>query len=626
MRIPWILVCSALAVIMTAGAQELSRTVAAMKTPADLNLPADKAKAVRGPEGSKALRFGESKPASFKGRIDLKAANLDPHDYDLIKLTVKADRGAFMRVGLENYPGPGDISYWYVLDSMRGAFDWRTIYVDLKQPEEIKRGGDKKQKWRRGMAKGTASARGIQISGNIKDLKSKAQGDQRRIWLGPVRLVKEAVHLDWDQTQAPYTWDKGKDLVYSYPLTVTNRLQRPLTAVLSTQAMKAGAATITISPNRVKLAPESTQTVTAKVSLPATVAAQKAPLYCERFFVFAAAEGIQDSTVTILRSSDPIHLTVTVPVPEKAMQFPLLPRPSRLPKSLLKFDMAKAKSLATAKSPKAMIKIAMAHGLYEYGKDRHGVSLYRKALTASAWLYDFTGDDKYKKIAVPLLQALPRIWTRWYGEHQQKPVREISSGIVARWGDRNHYVLGLGWLVMGTQRAPYYYGIKGNGSGGSMSSLAYAFDIMADKLSAADRKAIIDGFFVPAGIQCRNHYIGDGNQQATANVTALYAGLAARNWPLVAYATSSEHGLDDIFTWCFDDDGVQIRKNYQTYTIRPLLWTLELLEPRGLNVYAKYEKRLEQVVNANPRKKGMGGAFQDRYFWNFVKEQRLSQQ
>ena len=42
-------------------------------------------------------------------------------------------------------------------------------------------------------------------------------------------------------------------------------------------------------------------------------------------------------TVTILRSSDPVDLTVTVPIPEAKLRFPLLPRRKDLPDSLTGF-------------------------------------------------------------------------------------------------------------------------------------------------------------------------------------------------------------------------------------------------------------------------------------------------
>jgi hypothetical protein len=267
----------------------------------------------------------------------------------------------------------------------------------------------------------------------------------------------------------------------------------------------------------------------------------------------------------------------------------------------------------------------MRHGLYQYGyaKDVHNVGQYRQTLISAACLYDLTGQQQYLQTAKQLLLALPEIWTKWYREYEQQPVRIISSGIVARWNDRSHYTLGLGWLVMGTQRSPYYYGVSGNGAGGGMGALAYAFDIISPQLDETARQKIIDGFFLPVGIQCRNHYIGDGNQQMTADAAAIYAGILARNWPLVSFGYSSEHGFQAVLEGCFDDNGVQLRKNYQTYTMRPIFWAGEVLYGAGLNVYENHKKRLTQVVAADTRAKGQGTPFQDEEFWQFVRDKRF---
>lgn len=609
----------------TVSAGELSKIVTDMQSAEALDLTKGTLKPASGPNGGKALLFSDA-TGSFAGRIDLIALGVNPKDFDLIKIEVKADRGAFMRIGVENHPNAADLSYWYILDSLRGPFEWKTIWVDLTRPEEIKSRGGKRQSWRKGMAEGSEKAQGIVIRGNVSDRNRKEQGPNRRIWLGKLRFVKEAVHLDWDQTKAPYTWGDGKDLVYTYPLTVTNKLDKPVTAKLRLAPFEAKEARAALEQETVQLKPKEAKTVKAMLTLPAAVAAMKEPLYCERFSAFARAEGIADSEVTIVRSSDPIHLTVTVPFPEEKMQFPLLPRPSKLPDSVLQFGKEVARQNAGARSPEALIEGALQYGLYRYAQDGHQAGQFRKTLTAAAYLYDFTGEEKYKQIATTLLEALPRIWQKWYEEYEKDTVREISAGIVSRWGERNHYVLGLGWLVMGTMRSPYLYRKGGgNGHAGSVSSLAYAFDIMASSLTPEERDDILEGFFVPAGLQCRNHYIGDSNQQATLDVTAMYTGLATRNWPLVSFAYSSEHGLQSIAKWCFDDDGIQIRKNYQTYTLRPMLWSMELLYGRGLNLYERDKERLELFVHANPGAKGKGKPFEDKYFWEFVEEERIKE-
>lgn len=573
------------------------------------------------PDGGKTLRFDEP----FNGRIDLKPLGVDSRDFDLIKMTVKADPGAFMRIAVENHPRAGDISYWYPLDSMNGPFDWKTIWVDLRLPEEAKSAGDPRSPWREGMGKDSDQQRGLRIEGSVKDLKNVKQGPDRRIQIRDIRFVKEAVHLDWDQAKAPFTWGKDRDLVYTYPLTLSNRLARPVTARLALTPLAAGSARGKLEGETVPLEAGQSKTVEAQLILPGAVAARQAPLYCERFLVTARAEGIEDSEVTVLRSSDPIHLSVTVPIPEEKLQFPLFPRPNTLPAAVTRFDEKLAREHA-ARDPEMLITNALGHGLYQYDEQSardHHVNHYRQALVAATFLYDATGEEQYLRTARRLLEALPAIWSKWEAEERRQPIQLVSNGIVARWGERSHGTLGLGWLVMGTTRGPYYYGTSGNGEGGGMSSLAYAFDIIAPRLDDAGRRKIIEGFFLPAGIRTRNHYVGDGNQQMTADVTALYAGLMARNWPLVSFAYSSEHGLQAVLDTCFDDAGVQLRKNYQTYTLRPVFWALELLHGAGVDDYKRLGQRLTQLANADTAAKGQGRPFEDREFWEFVRENRL---
>lgn len=603
-----------------ATAEQFALTVLQADDLANVDFQEGAARVVKSPGGPEALRFDE--PMNF--RIDLRPKKVEPRRFDLIKLQVKADRGAFLRVAVENHPRVGDVSYWYVLDGMRGSFDWKTIWVDLDVPEEIKAAGDHRSPWREGMGKGSAGQRGVQILGSVKDLKSRKQGSQRSIWIGDVRFVQEAVHLDWDQTKAPYTWDRGADLVYTYPLTLTNKLDEPVNARIEFEPVEVNESEAGVDNDVVPLDPSQMKTVAAQISLPAAVAEKREPLYCERFLVTVRAEGIDDSAVTILRSSDPIHLTVTVPPPERKRKLPLFPRPSKLPNSVLKFDAEIARRHAS-EDPKSLVDNAMRHGLYQYGyaKDTHNIGQYRQTLISAAYLYDVTGEEKHLRKAKQLLEALPAIWDKWSAVEQAQPVRIISSGVVARWNDRSHYTLGLGWLVMGTQRSPYYYGTSGNGRGGSMGALAYAFDIMAPHLDEKVRQKIIDGFFLPVGIQARNHYIGDGNQQMTADLTAIYAGILADNWPLVSFGYSSEHGFRNVLEWCFDDDGVQLRKNYQTYTMRPIFWACEVLAGAGFDVYEENEARLTQIIHADTQKKGQGAPFQDDEFWQFVKARRL---
>ncbi|MCZ7645523.1 MAG: hypothetical protein M5U26_09605 [Planctomycetota bacterium] len=275
-----------------------------------------------GPRGGKALKFD----GSFSGRLDLKALSVEAREYDFIKLDVKADRAAQLVVSLENYPFEGALCHWYVLDGMRGPFDWRTIWIDLRQPEELKLAGQGK-----GMDASVPDARGLRLSGGTADTRRAIQEPGENVWLGAIRFVKQAVSLDWDQRLAPYTWGKGQDLVFTYPLRIANRLDRPLSAKLKLAPFRAEHARAELEAETVALGPKETKTVAARIVLPAEAAAAREPLYCEFFEARAEAEGLPDSEVTILRSSDPIHLSVTVPIPEEKLAYPLLGRRKDLP-------------------------------------------------------------------------------------------------------------------------------------------------------------------------------------------------------------------------------------------------------------------------------------------------------
>lgn len=601
-----------LSVAARAAEGPMVRVVSAMDSTDGVDVEQGEARVVaEGPGGSTVLRFDDR----FRVRLEPGKRGVDPRDFDLIKIAVKADAFAVLKVDLQNHPGPGDRSYWWALDGIRGAFGWRTLWLDLRVIEDIKARGDARDPWREG-AEGGKGAHALTLEGFIKDTGREAGGGAPAIRLGPVRFVKKAVDVDWDQARVSCARAPGGDVVFTYPLEVTNCFDEPVTARLRLVPFEAEHATATLADESVPLDAGQTKTVAARIALPAAVAAEKPPLYCERFEVVARAEGVEDSEVTVLRSADPIHLTVTVPIDEEPLALPLYPRPSTLPAEVVCWDEATARRLAVARPPRDLIATAMEKGIYRYGQDGadEGVAPFRRALIAAAYLYDFTGERKYLDIASTLLAALPDIWAKHYVRWQARPFREVGSGIITRWGDGHHYTLSLGWRLGGTQRSPYQYSYDHNSRGGSMSSILYAFDMLAPHLDADIQKRFIHDFLVPAGIQCRNHYVGDGNQQLTADTVALYAGLAGRNWPLASFAYSSEHGLLSVMERAFTPEGKHIRKWYQTYVMRPMFWMMETLYGTGINVYRDRRARLRQLT---------GHGFSDTHFWKFVQERRM---
>jgi len=601
----WVMLSLSLAACGAAGpagaAEAMVAPAASMDSTEGLGLKEAGRIVPEGPGGAKVLRLD----GPFSGRIDLKAKGIEPRKYDLIKIEIKTDAHAWLRFSLENFPKDGQLSHWYVLDATRGQKPWGTIWIDMNRPEEIKEAGRYK-----GMAEKDPAARGLRFDGQVTDLKRAIQGPGRSIWLGRIRFVKKAIDLDWDQTKAPYTWEKGKDLVFTYPLKVTNRLDRPVTAVVKIRPHQVTHATAKLSLKRVALAAGETKGVQAMVSLPAKIAAKAAPLYCERFLAVASAEGVADSEVTILRSSDPIHLTVTVPIPEAKLKLPLMPRRKDLPVSLTGFradskGLDAARAAAKRSGPDDLdqaldgpldVSWAGRRGFNYWGKGSgpwHQAGWrYLRGLTACAFLYDFTGEKQYlEKGTAMLLRAADR-WPDHCRQWRRTKHAPISHGVFSA------NALSLGWST-GSMRPVYSYQRHG---------MFNDFDLLAKDMSPKAREKILRDFILPAAVHMRNHYFGLTNQQDVINYPVMYAGLVGRNWPLVSHAYSGSHGVKAQIKWNFDDDGLCGEGNYHVPAIEPILWSTELLHQVGIDLY---DRRLYTILHSKAAKvirKGYHGA------------------
>ncbi|GMV81256.1 MAG: hypothetical protein AMXMBFR7_24400 [Planctomycetota bacterium] len=532
-----------------------------------------------GPNGETVLRVD----GAFSARIDLKKLGIDPLEFDLVKLEVKCDPHAWLTLSLENYPQAPDMSHWWCLDSSRGRMGWRTLWIGLKEPEEIK-----PPKGKRGMAEVAPDARGLHLGGHIADLKRATQDPGRTLWIGALRFVKQPVELNWDQAQAPYTWGAGADLVYTYPLTVTNKLDRPIAAKVELLPFQITHAKAELSAARVELGPKETKIVEARVILPASEAAKQPPLYSELFEARVEAEGIADSSTTILRSSDPIHLGVTVPFPDEKLAFPLFGPWKDKPQTITGITdktIERFKVLAAEAKPQDLdLLLTSPAGLQPAdnakGPAAEARTRWESGLTACAWLYEATGEKQYLEKGTAMLLRAADLAPKLIAEWRAQPIRRISQGIFTA------NTLGMGFRIAGTQRPPYLEENHG---------VINDFDLLAKDMDPEARLKIVTGFLLPIGVHVRNHYFGLGNQQCTVNYLAMYCGMVARNWPLVAFTYSSEHGLLNHFKWGYDDDGLCTEGHYQTYTINPMLWQTELLLGRG---YDHYDRRWYEIIHS----------------------------
>lgn len=560
-----------------AAGPALSRVLSTMDTTTSVQeLKGNWSAVPEGPGGTMALRF-EATPASdaFSGRIDLKAMGVNPHDYDLLKIEVKADNCAFLGFTLENYPEPGDVSNWYPLDAINRGSDWRTIWLDLKRPEEIVAN------------KASSAAPALVISGAVRDVRWRMQGDSRCLWLKNLRLAKKAIDLECDQRQAPYEWGPKQDLVYRYPVTVANRLDRPVVARLALVGTEVTYCYARLSEPRVELKPNESKTIEVEVRLAGNVAERMPALYCERYEVRGFAEGIADSETTIIRAKTyPLALSVTVPIPDAKLQFPLLPRPKDLPVALTGFDEAarkKAEAAAEAVSPDDLNKVLEAPMERSFAIDQGRRTFwyhagnppvkeftwrYLNGLTACAFLYDATGEKKYLDKGTALLLRAAELFQRDLAVWRKFPVIVGSHGILG--GN----TLSLGWAT-GGYNAPF--GMKSHG-------MFNDFDLLAHDMDPATREKILRDFIVPAAVRMQQHILYY-NAQAVADYPILYAALASRNWALASHAFSSQRGIANLMQWSFDEEGCAIEGHYHASTIEPLLWCAELLYRQGISLY-----------------------------------------
>jgi len=592
----------ALPMATRAAPTSLSVTVHACDRAEGLNIEGGAAVAPDGPDGENVLRFD----GSFSGRIDLKALGIDPKDYDLLKFETKTPRGAFLRFSLENYPNDGELSHWYVFDGTRGPSDWKTVWVDLRLMEETKLPGKYK-----GMAAKDPTLRGLQFMGRVVDSRRAIQESGSTIWLRNIRMVKKAIDLDWDQRRFAYTWEKGKDLTYTYPLEVRNKLDRELTADLTLIPFDAPQAKAALDQTTVALGPGQTKTVTARVWLPAAPAREATPLHCERFEARATAREIADSAVTILRSADPIHLNVTVPISEERLQLPFYPKLTDLPEYVFNgWDEGLAREQAAKITPDKVG--AVIRGAVRNFESPDGAALHSGTASA-AFLYALTGEKSYFESLRAAFRAYAEVYAELPKADRKKEFRLVSDGLMAR------NVLQFCFKFGGGQRPPYYYSTNGNGKAGSLFGHMHAFDAIAAELPEAERQYIVDNLFIPAAIQARNHYFGLGNQQSNSNNVMLYGALLSRNWPIAGFAYSAEHGLLGNITWTFDDDGLCREGHYQEYTINPILHTTEVLYGRGIDLY---DQRLYEIVHSKGADAiGMGYRYN---FAQFLDEQRFA--
>jgi len=501
-------------------------------------------------QGKKALFF---QTRIGKGAIiekDLAAMDLDFGKFDLLKFDCKLEGGrVYLVIGLEHAPfANGRFIDWYPADSATEPFGWKTFSLDLKWPEEVK-----------GVA--PEGCRKLYIRVSPYETARTDEEPWRKLTFDNFRLVKKVIDVEWDQRKAPYGYNEKGDLVYTYDLHVANIDERPHTVVGSLDTSQLVHGEAEVERERFELQPGELIMFKVRVSLPAESLKGLKPLYCERVHPSFRAEDVPDSDATILRSSDPIPLTVTVPVPGKVEP---------------PFVTEQAMKVYDARYVKPRAELAL-QGKVSLGLKEGELQYLRKG-----WIDD--GDT---------VQHLGRL----YLETREKRYAEAARRIILAYADGHKRRAGAlrdrGGTGVQTIHATRFNSTTLSG-GWFMRPLVTGYDAIhhSGVLSEADKRHILDDFFLPMAIIMRNHLIGLGNQQCEVNYVINYVGLLARNWPLVSFAYSSHEGLRSQIRSNFSEDGFASEGHYHYAVLIPLVNQAELMAQAGADVYDDDMKRL----------------------------------
>jgi hypothetical protein len=501
-------------------------------------------------EGKSALLFNTRLGKGVTIEKDLSALRLNLDDYDYLKFDCKLEGGrVYLVIGLEHAPyAKGRFVDWYPADSATEPFDWRTVCLDLRWPEEV-----------RDVAPPETRKLYIQVS--PYETARTDEAPWRKITFDNFRLVKKVIDVDWDQRKAPHETTAEGDLLFTYDLRVANTDDKPHTVVGRLETKELVHAKAAMEKEQFRLDPGEVIMFKVRVWFPAASLRTLKPLYCEPVYAWFRAEGVADSETTILRSSDAIPLTVTVPLPGDA-------QPPFVPDHMLRtYDERFVKPKAE-RALDGRVALELKNRALHYAHE----SWTHDGYTAQhlGRLYRDTGDRKYAEAARRIILTYAEGHARAAGAFRDRGNTGVQTIHATRF---NTTTLGAGWF---------------------MRPLLNGYDAIHDSgvLSEADKRCILDDFFLPMAIIMRNHLIGLGNQQCEVNYVINYVGLLAKNWPLVSFAYSSHEGLLSQIRYNFSEDGFASEGHYHYAVLIPLVNQAEIMTQAGVNVYGEEIKRL----------------------------------
>ena len=524
-------------------------------------------------------------------------------DYGLCTFDLKITGGPVDVMAFLERPGEKR-SIYRPVDIYMPRPGWRTIHLDLDQPEIIRESHFAYD--RQCIAFNLWS-----VNSGYPDMEPS-----RRIEIRNVRLVKRRLDVNWNGIDYTVTPNTGGDLVYEYPVTVRNLdgKAHSITARLDRLEGRYGSGTFT--PSSIQLDAGDSTVCTATVRLPASRVGELPLLYCEWFLPVFSVDGIPGSEEGILRSSDRIELPLIImpDMPEKDVPLVMFDKKDGLNDMLERYHstswgrkegdgiVAQAErilsgDLGIPDGPGWARAYYYCHEhrcvLQYQGEDKHycpaggeyrdvdfmGVDLDRDYRAGEhntvlsrtktlALAFALTEDKRFSRAALDIMGKYREKYFTWDWLDLDASTQTIDRG-------RLHFA-----KYMET------YGFK---------YMAEAIEILRATGGVSEQEAnrIETELLIPAFVEITDYRMGTLCRQTGITVAALAGGLICRHAPLVAFAVKSPYGYFSLRRWGATADGISHGHGYsQTGYTGRTTEIAELLYRLGIDTFDHELKRL----------------------------------
>lgn len=500
--------------------------------------------------------------------IDLKKLGVDPHDYDELRFDLKPlGSQVGLHAALFGMPGPNDVSSWYT-KFRTGTGEWAFGRFELRvdddgaflYPENVQTG----------LLRFDLSPRLLGFPGEPK---------WRKAILRNPCLIKWAVATDFEPRDVMIVTD-DKEIAYTFPLRLTNRMDKPVTAIIEIDPEK-GLKSFATEPSgktSVELAAGAEKIVPIRIFMTAAVAKALAPGYGERICPKVSVEGLADSETQPLLGYRNMYMWAVVP----ARCEPWTP-------AKLQARVAEAAGVGSVDGWRKGI-VAQADEALKYdfpaydwwskpgtkpGRVPHWGNSYRCPECKDGQLRQVTPNDldhhvcpRCKKTFEndPHLEQCAR---QEYASHRFADIRNLAMAWLltgeAKYADKSITMM-LAYAEAHPTMSIADHRSTAGGSRLAQRTLAttwflphfaegYALLAAYPGLDSAKRKRI-DEFLMDEGLRVQRHGCEFNNQQAEHIRTYGTVAMATGYWPLLGEALHGDFGWNPMVEFAYSGDGV----------------------------------------------------------------------